>query len=97
MAGLVLVECAEEIGISGSILLDWACTYQTTGRPYMKEKCVQAFILEMLRDGDLKIVGINNQRPVLALTEQGKSTGDLLLQESAAKEFDPLSSSSGGY
>ena len=85
----VLVECAEEIGISASMLLDWACTLSDDWAPLYEGEMLASVILEMLRDGDLKITGIRNQRPVLTLTEQGEKVEDFLLKESATKKFYP--------
>jgi hypothetical protein len=64
----VLAESAKELGISASMLLEWACTRN-------EGDVLESVILEMVRDGDLKITGISNQRPVLTLTEQGQRAG----------------------
>jgi len=86
----VLEGSAEELGISASMLLDWACTLTDDWACALSEGDIFAsVILEMLRDGDLKITGIRNQRPVLTLTEQGEKVEDFLLKESATKKFYP--------
>ena len=73
----VLVESAEEIGISASKLLDWARTLieNWEARTPNEGGILASVVLDMVRDGDLKITGISNQRPVLTLTEQGQRAG----------------------
>ncbi|HKA22453.1 MAG TPA: hypothetical protein VKN18_29530 [Blastocatellia bacterium] len=85
----VLVESAEEIGISASFLLEWARTLtdDCEARTPNEGDILGSVILEMLRDGDLRISGISNQRPVLTLTKQGERARDPHLKESAAEEF----------
>jgi len=87
----VLVECAEEIGISASMLLDWACTLSDDWAPLYEGEMLASVILEMLRDGDLKIVGISNQRPVLSLTKQGERESGIPSQPDS-KEVNSLCS-----
>jgi hypothetical protein len=82
----VLVESAKELGISASLLVDWARTLieNWEARTPNEGGILASVVLDMVRDGDLKITGISNQRPVLTLTEQGQRTGDILLEDSAA-------------
>jgi len=95
----VLVENAEEIGISPSILLDWACTLSDDWASLYEGEMLASVILEMVRDGNLKIDGISNQRPVLTLTEKGERVAELHRRESEAEEFyaRPLTSSPRGH
>jgi hypothetical protein len=75
----VLAESAKELGISASMLLEWACTRNEGDVQWACTRnegdVLESVILEMVRDGDLKITGISNQRPVLTLTEQGQRAG----------------------
>ena|SRR5215475_1603482 len=96
----VLMESAEELGISASFLLEWARTLADDweARTPNQGGLLASVILEMVRDGNLKIVEISNKRPVLTLTEQGERIAELDRRESEAealdKESDPVPVSS---
>src|SRR5262245_31269482 len=60
----ILVDSAEELGISVSILLDW-CALN-------KGDIFASVAFKALRDGNVKIAGVRNQQPVFTLTEQGE-------------------------
>ncbi|HKA21145.1 MAG TPA: hypothetical protein VKN18_22890 [Blastocatellia bacterium] len=84
----VLMESAEELGISASVLLDWYTLNE--GDTFA------SIAFKGLRDGYIKIAGVRNQQPVFTLTEQGERIADLGLKESAAKER-PLASRRRGH
>jgi hypothetical protein len=58
-----LVDSAEKLGISASILLDWA-------RAISEHDTLRGVILEMFLDGTLEVTGIRNRQPVFNLTKQ---------------------------
>jgi hypothetical protein len=81
----ILVGSAEKLGISSSILLDWA-------RAKSDEDWFIRTAVELLRNGTIEVVGISNQRPVFYLTKQGEMEAESLRQENScanrSKELD---------
>ena len=72
-----LVENAEKLGISVSILLDWA-------RAKNDEDYVVGLLVELLRDGMIEVAEVRNQEPAFRLTKQGEIKVASLRQENSS-------------
>ena len=67
---IILVVGAEELGISSSILLDWASNLEEDWAREQAEG-LASVVLETLRDGIIEIIDIKDQQPVVGLTKCG--------------------------